>query len=83
MEDPMGQIIVTDLDDQTIARLQERARLANQSLEHTIRTILIEAAMQSKAEIWAEIAALRNAAAATHGAVTPDATVLIREDRER
>lgn len=81
----MGQIIVRNLDDQVIARLKEQARLANQSLEQTVRNILVEAAKHSKAARWAEVDALRNTIAARPGyarVVVPDATELIREDRD-
>lgn len=74
----MGQIIVRNLDDHVIARLKERAMKANQSLEQTVRDILSAAATPSREDIWREIDALRERA----GRVTPDATDLIREDRD-
>ncbi|WP_125461685.1 MULTISPECIES: hypothetical protein [Rhodomicrobium] len=80
----MGQIIVRNLDDQVIARLKERAQRADQSLEQTVRDILVEAAKPSKTDLWAEIDALRHAAAMRQGPVQTalDPTVLIREDRD-
>jgi plasmid stability protein len=74
----MGQIIVRNLDDQVIARLKERARLTNQSLEHTVRNILFEAAKPSREEILAEMDRIRRRI----GPVSLDATDLIREDRD-
>jgi len=74
----MGQIIVRNLDDQVIARLKERARLSNQSLEHTVRTILFEAAKPSREEVLAEMDRIRERI----GPVSLDATDLIRADRD-
>lgn len=74
----MGQLIVRNLDDDVIKRLKKRARLADKSLEQTVRDILSEAARPSREEALAEMHRLR----AKIGRVTLDATDLIREDRD-
>lgn len=55
----MGQIIVRNLDDAVIQRLKERARLAQTSLEQTVRNILSDAAEPDDAQIWADIDRIR------------------------
>lgn len=74
----MGQILVRNLDEQVIERLKLRAKRDKNSLEQTLRTILTEAAKPSRAEIVAEIDALRRRL----GPVSGDSTDLIREDRD-
>jgi len=55
----MGQIIVRSLDDEVIQRLKQRARLAETSLEQTVRDILTAAAEPDDTELWAEIDRIR------------------------
>ncbi len=55
----MGQIIVRNLDDAVIQRLKERARLAQTSLEQTVRNILSDAAEPDDGQIWADIDRIR------------------------
>lgn len=55
----MGQIIVRNLDDAVIQRLKERARLAQTSLEQTVRNILSDAAEPDDAQVWADIDRIR------------------------
>lgn len=74
----MGQLLVRNLDDQVIARLKERARRANQSLEQTVRAILAEAAKPSRQDILAEMDRIRERI----GPVQLDATDFIRADRD-
>lgn len=74
----MGQLLVRNLDDAVIEQLKERAKREHISLEKTARRILTEAAKPSRAEIIAEIDALRKRI----GPISGDSTVLIREDRD-
>jgi len=74
----MGQVLIRNLDDRVIERLKLRAARDNTSLEQTLRTILTKAAEPSRAEIVAEIDALRERI----GPVPDDSTALIREDRD-
>jgi plasmid stability protein len=55
----MGQILVRNLDDQVIARLKQRARDENSSLEQSVRRILTEAARPSRMQVIEEIDAPR------------------------
>jgi plasmid stability protein len=74
----MGQILVRNLDDAVIERLKARALKANISLEQSVRNILTDAVKPARDELLAEMNRLR----AQIGTVTPDATDLIREDRD-
>jgi plasmid stability protein len=75
----MADIVIRDLDDSVVARLEARARETNQSLEDVVRSILRNAAQPSREKLWADIDAHRRAI----GPIEPDATALIREDRDR
>jgi len=48
----MGQLLITDVDDQVIRRLCQRAKREQRSLEETVVAILTEAAVSSRAECW-------------------------------
>lgn len=74
----MVDIVIRNLDDSVVARLEARARDTNQSLEGLVRAILSEAGRPSREKLWADIDAHRLAT----GQVEPDATALIREDRD-
>jgi len=74
----MGEIIIRNLDDSVIARLEERARDADKSLEDVVRDILNEASRPSREKLWADIDAHRRRL----GPIEPDATDLIRQDRD-
>ena len=74
----MGQLLIRNLEPETIERLRQRARRENASLEQTLRNILTEAAKPSRAEVIAEIDELRRRI----GPVSRDSTELIREDRD-
>ena len=76
----MGQVIVRNLDDETIVALKARAVMRGNSLEQELRGILSQAAKPGPKERLALADAIR--------AMTPkkrqrDSTALIREDRER
>jgi len=79
----MADIIIRDLDDSVIARLEARAHATNQSLEEVVSSILSEAAQPSRDDAAARAAEIRdNIRARTGGDVPLDATALIREDRD-
>ncbi|MBI2312898.1 MAG: hypothetical protein HYU77_10390 [Betaproteobacteria bacterium] len=76
----MGQVIVRNLDDETIAALKAKATLHGNSLEQELRRILAEAARPGPQERLALADQIR--------AMTPrkrqsDSTALVREDRDR
>lgn len=74
----MADIVISDLDDSVVARLEARARETDQSLEDVVRAILSDAARPSREKLWADIDAHRQRV----GPVEPDATDLIRQDRD-
>jgi plasmid stability protein len=76
----MGQVIVRNLDDETIAALKARAAMRGNSLEQELRGILAQAARPGPEERLALADEIR--------AMTPrkrqsNSTALVREDRER
>jgi plasmid stability protein len=76
----MAQILIRDLNDQTLRRLKDRARRHGRSLQGEARLILTHAAGISFDDA-------RNLARRWHkqlaGRRLPDSTQLIREDRRR
>ncbi len=75
----MAQVIIRNLDDEIVERLKQSARNRQQSLEQRLRDILREAAAPDRAEL---IEKMRECRLATKGKNLPDATDLIREDRD-
>ncbi len=76
----MGQVIVRNLDDETIVALKARAAMRGNSLEQELRGILAQAARPGPKERLALADEIR--------AMTPrkrqsNSTALVREDRER
>jgi len=47
----MTDIVIRDLDDSVVARLEARAQETNQSLEEVVRSILSEAARPSREKL--------------------------------
>ena len=76
----MAQVIVRNLPDDVVARLEARAARKRHSLEEELRDILIEASRPSRAELIAEVERIR---AMTPRRLDIDLTDLIREDRDR
>ena len=74
----MGQLLVRNVDDQVVEELKKRARRKNISLEQMLRDILVATVQPSRAEVIAEIDALRKRI----GPISGDSTALIREDRD-
>ena len=76
----MAQILIRDLDDETVKRLKDRARQHGRSLQGEARLILTHAAgigfsdARKLARQWQRKLA---------GRELPDSTVLVREDRQR
>jgi plasmid stability protein len=76
----MGQVIVRNLDDGTIAALKAKAALHGNSLEQELRRILSEAARPGPEERLALADGIR---AMTPRKAQSDSTRLVREDRAR
>ncbi|MCR9120744.1 MAG: toxin-antitoxin system HicB family antitoxin [Phyllobacteriaceae bacterium] len=55
----MGQILIRNIDDEVHARLKAKAAGADKSLEQYVREVLADAARPTKAEILAEMDAVR------------------------
>jgi len=75
----MAQITIRNLDDELLERLEQSARARQQSLEQRLKDILREAARPDRTEL---VERMRKLAAPTKGRNLPDATDLIREDRD-
>jgi antitoxin FitA len=78
----MSQIIIPDLDEDTLARLQERASAHGHTLEAEVKRILAEASQPATADAWTKVNALREALIAS-GRCFGDSAELVREDRDR
>jgi antitoxin FitA len=76
----MGQVIIRNLDDSTLAALKARAAAHGRSLEQELRILLSEAAKPTRAEVRRSAASIR---ALGHLPPSVDLDLLIREDRER
>ncbi len=76
----MAQVIVRNLDDNTIAVLKAKAVMHGNSLEQELREILAEAAKPASAERLALADRIR---AMTPRGRQSDSTALVRADRER
>ncbi|MFH1739891.1 MAG: Arc family DNA-binding protein [bacterium] len=76
----MPQVLVRDLDKETIERLKERARSHGRSLQAELKHILEAAARPCMKDFRAAVARIQKRFA---GRVFSDSTDLIRQDRER
>src|SRR5262249_20307314 len=80
---PMGQVVIRNIDDQVLQRLKERAAAERKSLEQSLREILTQAARPSRAELLAEVDRIRSVIAERNRGVRyPTVEQLIREDRD-
>ncbi len=78
----MAQVLVRDLDDDTVATLKQRAKQHHRSLQSEVRAILVDAANYTpSANTTAHLRAMR--AELFGDKLFPDSTPMIREDRER
>ncbi|MCC7406957.1 MAG: hypothetical protein IT442_02725 [Phycisphaeraceae bacterium] len=75
----MPDLLVRNLDDQTLNRLKRRARAAGRSLQSETRLILEQAAGRSLKESLQVAAAWRKKL----GKRSTDSAAMIREDRQR
>ncbi|QNT70450.1 FitA-like ribbon-helix-helix domain-containing protein [Defluviicoccus vanus] len=77
----MAQVVIRNIDDAVVERLKARAAAKRQSLEQTLREILTEAAIPSRAEVIEELARGRSLSPPLP-AGAPLAEDLIRDDRD-
>lgn len=76
----MAQILVRDLDDETVRRLKDRARRHGRSLQGEAQLILTQAAGISFDDARRLV---RQWHQKLGGRQVPDSTELLREDRQR
>lgn len=76
----MGQVLIRNLDDATIASLKARAAANGRSLEQELRLLLGEGAKPTRRQIRETARAIRSL---TRQPVSVDLEALIREDRDR
>jgi len=76
----MAQLLIRDLEVETIERLKARAKLHRRSLQGEVRLILENEAAMSRDNPWALAERIR---AAFGGMKFSDSAELIREDRGR
>ena len=76
----MAQVLIRNLDDQTVARLKQRAARNDRSLQAELQTILERAAMVDVVEGRALAARIRKKLA---GRGHTDSATLIADDRQR
>lgn len=72
----MAQILIRNLDDDTVAKLKQRAERNGRSLEAEVRLLLTSA-------VQFDTSVLREVRAKFDGRKFNDTTDLIREDRDR
>jgi len=75
----MAQVLIRNIDDEVIERLKTKAAANKQSLEQSLRELLSKAAKPDRKEL---VERMRQCRQLTRGRNLPDATDLIREDRD-
>jgi plasmid stability protein len=76
----MAQLLIRDLEVETIERLKARAKLHRRSLQGEVKLILENEAAASGDDPWVLAEKIRSAFG---GRIFSDSTALIREDRGR
>ena len=76
----MAQVLVRNLEPDTVDNLRSRARRNGRSLENELRLILSRAAMEQVSSNLEQVDRVR---ALFQGRTFSDSTELIREDRDR
>ena len=79
----MAQILVRDLDKETVERLKKRAKDDGRSLQSEVKHILDQAAHEPTVDMEAARALVENIRKKFKGRRFPDSVELIREDRNR
>lgn len=79
----MAQILVRDLDQETVERLKRRAREDGRSLQSEVKHILSQAAQEPIVDMETARALVENIRKKFKGRKFPDSVELIREDRNR
>lgn len=77
-ENAVVNILVRNVDAETLRRLKDKAAARGASLSETAREALAAYVKPDKAELWAEADRIR----AKIGKVSGDSTKIIRQDRD-
>jgi antitoxin FitA len=75
-------VLIRDLDDETVETLKKRASNRNRSFQAELKAIIKEAAAQDWSKTWAAADRIFEELRRS-GQKFQDTTVLLREDRER
>jgi plasmid stability protein len=76
----MAQLLIRDLDGETIERLKERAKQHRRSLQGEVKLILEHEAAAGREDSWALADRIRTAFGSSRFSSSAD---LIRQDRDR
>lgn len=79
----MPQLVIPDIDEETLNRLSERAARHVQSVAGEVKAILADVLQSARpTDAWSSLNAMREQLARS-GREFPDSTPLVREDRNR
>ncbi len=78
----MPQLLVRNLQEETVESLKQRAKANHRSLQAELALILENAATVQPASFWQSTAKIREQLAQTKKSFS-DSTELVREDRDR
>jgi plasmid stability protein len=78
----VADLIIPDVEEVVLQRLQEEARRHGRTAEAEARSILAGVLQPRRADVWDRVNALRRQLAAS-GRTFSDSTELLREDRDR
>jgi plasmid stability protein len=78
----MGNLLIRDVPEKTVARLKDRAKRRKRSLQQELHSILVATATQSSAEIFKQASRMR-AKLRKKGIRFSDSAELLRKDRSR
>nr|CAA6827290.1 MAG: Unknown protein [uncultured Thiotrichaceae bacterium] len=78
----MPQLLIRNLEDETVERLKNRAKTNHRSLQAEVQLILEHAAKIQPSNFWKGTEHMRSRLNAA-GALFSDSAELVREDRDR
>jgi predicted transcriptional regulator len=79
----MSDLTLHEIDDATLTRLTELARVNNQTVEAIARELLESALHEQSRREWRVRTAERIAAMTPEGVTPTNSVILLREDRDR
>lgn len=78
----MSQLLIRNLEDETVERLKTRAKINHRSLQAEVQLILEQAAKIQPNRFWEGAEQMRSRLAVSNRAFS-DSAELLREDRDR